>query len=504
MKTKTIVSDVDTKNSAILGTFEGECADSNITNLNGLDITREVWENVFASEEYKQGIENGWFFGFAGHPEDPSCQEIQNACMVMTDGWIDGSGKIYGKFNLIDTPVGRIVKTFIDAGVTFGISVRGAGDIINNSVDPETFVFRGFDLVAFPAFPESIPTFTEIAASSDIESQKKYKAICAAVDKNIGSLNTVQAVEVIQACFAKQSDEYKKLEKRKSEISNTAVESSIEDDRVAGLTDLYLQASEELKIVKAENEKLHKIIASQSVKSSRKMKSIKRIMCSQMDSITSENDELLSENDRLISENETLENEIKCAKKENLIYKRKIEASRQTISDKESKITELSEIVASTRQELEGLSEELDSKNAIISSQCDELSSKDKILASRVTELRDKDSEIEQLHSDLDETVRKHSEIEASTSNLDEQINELTEEITAAYALIEEYQNAYARMYANAIGIDLSEVSGSITASTTVSQLQKMIGGNTTRESRKRYSQPVELPDNNGNSLITL
>ena len=53
---KTIVSDenlTSDKNSAILGYYEGECADSNITNLNGIDITREVWENVFASDEYK-------------------------------------------------------------------------------------------------------------------------------------------------------------------------------------------------------------------------------------------------------------------------------------------------------------------------------------------------------------------------------------------------------------------------------------------------------------------
>ena len=39
-------NNIDQK-SSILGTFEGECADSNITNKNGLDITREVWETVF-------------------------------------------------------------------------------------------------------------------------------------------------------------------------------------------------------------------------------------------------------------------------------------------------------------------------------------------------------------------------------------------------------------------------------------------------------------------------
>jgi len=52
------------KTPAILGTYDGECADSNITNLNGLDITREVWEAVFSSEEYKQALNMGWYIGF--------------------------------------------------------------------------------------------------------------------------------------------------------------------------------------------------------------------------------------------------------------------------------------------------------------------------------------------------------------------------------------------------------------------------------------------------------
>ena len=177
------------KKSTVIGVFEGECADSNITNENGLDITRPVWEVVFSSEEYTRAIEMGWYIGFLGHPDDPGCMDFEHACIVMTEGHIDANGKVHGKFNLIDTPVGRIVKAFIDAGVIFGISVRGAGDIINNSVDPETFVFRGFDLVAFPAFPESIPVFTEIAASTKIDDQRTYKAVCAAIQKNVPSIS---------------------------------------------------------------------------------------------------------------------------------------------------------------------------------------------------------------------------------------------------------------------------------------------------------------------------
>lgn len=493
MKKDNIKSDVSTKNYSIIGTFEGECADANITNLNGLDITREVWETVFASDDYKQAIELKWYLGYLGHPEDPNCMDFEHACIVMTEGHIDENGKVYGKFNLVDTPVGQIVKKFIDAGVTFGISVRGAGDIINNSVDPETFVFRGFDLVTFPAFPESIPVFTEIAASSDIEKQKKYKAICAAVDNGLNALNTVQSVEIIQSCFAKQSDQYKKLDQRKKDLEGveSSVESSVDltEDRVNGLTDLYLSASEELKILKEENARLRKVLASKSSKSVRKMHTIQRIMSSQMEDIS--------------DENSSLKNQIKVVKSENLKYKRKIEASRQIISTKDSKIAELSDIVASSKEEIESLSAELDSKESIISSQSSDIKSKEKIIASTTEDLRNRESELSDLQATLDETVRKSSEVESSVSNFDEQINELNEEITAAYALIEDYQNAYAVLYANAIGVNLSEVSGSVTASTTVSELKKIIGGNTIRESRGKNPKPIDLTQSN-NSLITL
>ena len=196
----------ENKNPAILGTYEGECADSNITNLNGLDITRPVWENVFNSEDYKKAIELGHYIGYLGHPEDPNCMDFKDACIVMTEGHIDDNGKVYGKFNLVDTPVGRVVKTFQDAGVTFGISVRGAGDIENNSVDPETFIFRGFDLVTFPAFPESIPKF--VAASSDAECQAKYKEICAAVNSNLNNIKSSDALKIIQRQLTEQSELY--------------------------------------------------------------------------------------------------------------------------------------------------------------------------------------------------------------------------------------------------------------------------------------------------------
>lgn len=416
----------------VLGVYEGECADANVTNLNGLDITRQVWENVFESEEYKNAIDKGWYIGYLGHPEDPNCMDFQQACIVMTEGHIDDDGKIYGKFNLVDTPVGRIVKSFQDAGVTFGISVRGAGDIIDNSVDPDTFVFRGFDLVSFPAYPDSVPTFTEVAASTDVEKQRKYKAVCAAVKDNIDGLNTPESIKIVKACFAKQSDEYKELEKRENEIvaSETV---DIEDQRVIGLTDLYL--SEKLKSEKLEQE--NKILAAQikqmESQDKRVIKSMRRIMSSQ-----------LAEMDQCVA----------------------------TISRKKAKVEK---VLSSTKSELKSIKE-------------DNLKYKHKVEASQ-RDIRKKDRIISDLRFELDKTVVQASENLDRASNLDETNAKLREDIKAATKLVEEYQDAYAILYSSAVGSQLNDVS--IKASTSVDELKSIINRSSSIHPSATITEPT-------------
>lgn len=437
-------------NVVVLGTFEGECADSNITNLNGLDITREVWETVFNSDDYKKAIDAGWYLGYLGHPEDPNCMNFSEACIKMTEGHIADDGKIYGKFDLIDTPVGRIVKTFIDAGVKFGISVRGAGDIIDNSVDPDSFVFRGFDLVSFPAYPDSIPTFTEIAASTDAEKQQKYKAICAAVNKNLDGLKTKEAVEIVQSQFAKQSEEYKKLEDRKNAITASQNDTiDLTEDKLDCMVQMYVSASKELEGLKSENNLLKRKIASMENNQSRRVKAIERISAAQvrdleesLHSVTSSYHSLKSATNRVKDENTKLQDS-------NLKYKQRVEAA-----------TNLAK-----------------SKDAIIS----------------------------ELRVNLSETVKEVESAKSQASNRDETIKRLESKVQASTALIKDYQDAFATLYANAIGVSLKNVK--VTASTSVQDLRSMIGqsagrSNITADSHLEIADVVD--DYNESDLVTL
>jgi hypothetical protein len=118
-----------TDNKTVLGTFTGKCCDAAVFNNNDMKLDRELFEKLIDSDEYKDAMEHRYYIGFLGHPEDPNCQDFKDACIVMTSMEIKPNDEIYGTFDLIDTPVGRVVKSFIDAGVEFGISIRGAGDV---------------------------------------------------------------------------------------------------------------------------------------------------------------------------------------------------------------------------------------------------------------------------------------------------------------------------------------------------------------------------------------
>lgn len=481
--------------STVIGQFDGMCADADITNENGLDITREVWENVFNSDIYKKAIELGWLIGYLGHPNDPNCMNFMDACIVMKEGHIEDDGKVYGKFDLIDTPVGRIVKSFIDAGVTFGISVRGAGDIIDNSVDPDTFIFRGFDLVTFPAYTEAIPTFTAVAASSDIETQKKYKAVCAAVKKNIEGINTIEAATILQSQFAAQSDEYKLLEDRKQAILGEDNEEDIDiaDEKVVAMTDLYLQAKTELdeanskvKILQSQNATTRKLY-------SKKLKSIKRIMAAQANDLEDElfettnnyqvikastaklKDEnsrlqhkatrLNDENSRLQAVTSSLQTQVANLKQSNKSYKQKIEASTQEITSLQTQVKDLKNSNLKYKQKVEASTNEMNEKESVISS----------------------------LRSELNETVMSATELEARTSNRDATVKKLHQDIAAATKLIQDYQEAYANLYANALGVHIDNVT--VTSTTTVDELKSIINGASASQPATSIMESTQIED---------
>lgn len=448
--------------SKVIGKFTGKCCDANVSNNNDMFLGKELFDNLFASEDYKNGIENGYYIGFLGHPEDPGCMDFEHACIVMKECHMDDNGEIFGTFDLIDTPVGRVVKSFIDAGVKFGISIRGAGDVDGEGeVDPETFVFRGFDLVTFPAYNDAVPEFQEIAASSDIKKQAKYKKVCKAINKDLTNINSCEALDVMKEQFSNKSAEYNKITKRQSEIlSNSNV--SLDAQRLNGVIDLYLES------VKGATDRelaMKDAIKAESKLLDRKLNSMKRIFSSQINSLVKECDyykdrckKLVASRKTLVAANTRLKAQVEDTKDrlhdDNLTYKQEIKANTALLDKKDAKIADQSDLIH--RQK----------------------------------------ATIDSLESKLRKTVTANSELKDTSSNLDADLRDLESRVEAAEDLLLEYQKAYANMYANALGTHIEDLQ--VTANMSVSELQNMIKGGTNTANMSTAvvePHPVEIID---------
>jgi hypothetical protein len=445
-------------NKTILGTFTGKCCDAAVFNNNDMKLDRELFEKLIDSEEYKDAMEHRYYIGFLGHPEDPNCQDFKDACIVMTSMEIKSNDEIYGTFDLIDTPVGRVVKSFIDAGVEFGISIRGAGDVVGGVVDPDTFMFRGFDLVAFPAYPDSVPTFTAVAASTDPAQRKKYQKICAAVQADMNNITSCEAIDVLQSQFAPQSDVYKALENRKSEIKSSTT-LNIDKQKIEAMTDMYLDSQAIIASQAKEIDRLKSELKSAVFANKRKTSAIERITASQMSDIKSSLERVTASRDSAQKRISSLTEQLKAAKNSNLIYRQRVEASQQRLDTKQQKLEA-------------------------------ECQRKDNIIAS--------------LKSDIRKTVTANKMQERATSDLGADNRKLMQERDAIEANLQAYQDAYANIYASALGVCFNDLQ--ISSATTVQELQDKIAGatNSANVCPSAAVDELYIDESNDEDLITL
>lgn len=460
--------------SSVIGQFTGKCCDSNVMNNNDMHLGRELFENLLESDEYKMAMENHHYMGYLGHPDNPDCQEFQNACIVMKDMRILDNGEIEGDFDLVDTPVGRVVKSFIDAGVKFGISIRGLGDVDGNGeVDPEGFIFRGFDLVAFPAYDDCIPEFKAIAASTDAKKKAAYKKVCASIDANLPDISSPITLGVIQEQLTEGSDEFDKVQERIDELTGTdesqedaSIELQVTEEKLEAMTDLYLDAAEKAReleeaLVECQAENAEIIVECTTLKN--RYARFKKIAASQLATAKNSCEDLENRNLRLSER-------FKSARSSLADVKASLADTKKELSAEINANTKLQSKVDSLTEQNEKDMRSIEASNNL------NLKYKQKIEANSET-ISQKDSAIEDLKNELNETVVANQKLEAKASNLDEKCSKLLSRVEAAEEMVMSYQQAYANMYANALGVYLKDLP--VTANTTVEDLKNMITAGT-------------------------
>jgi hypothetical protein len=106
--------------------IEGIFMQGDIQNRNGRIYPSTILENEM-NRYNDQYIKTKRALGELGHPNGPQINGDRVSHLI-TEMKRDGSNFI-GKAKILSTPMGQIVKTFIDEGVKVGVSTRGLGSV---------------------------------------------------------------------------------------------------------------------------------------------------------------------------------------------------------------------------------------------------------------------------------------------------------------------------------------------------------------------------------------
>lgn len=154
--------------------IEGIFMQGDLKNRNGRIYPSKVLEKEMVRYN-KDFIETKRALGELGHPEGPAINGDRVSHLI-TEMHRDGSNFI-GKAKILSTPMGEIVKTFMDEGVKIGVSTRGLGSVIPKNGIMEVqddFHLATVDIVTDPSGPncfvngimENVEYYYDIASNS--------------------------------------------------------------------------------------------------------------------------------------------------------------------------------------------------------------------------------------------------------------------------------------------------------------------------------------------------
>ena len=135
--------------------IEGIFMQAEKANRNGRMYGRGIMEREV--QKYQELINEKRSLGELGHPPNPSINLNQVSHMI-TGLKFEGND-VYGKAKILDTPMGKIAKNFIEEGVRLGVSSRGLGSVKLNKEGvnevQDDFHLATVDIVADPSAPDA-------------------------------------------------------------------------------------------------------------------------------------------------------------------------------------------------------------------------------------------------------------------------------------------------------------------------------------------------------------
>lgn len=186
--------------------IEGIFMQGDIQNRNGRIYPSLVLEKEM-SRYIKEFVEPKRALGELGHPDGPTINGDRVSHLI-TEMKRDGNN-FYGKAKILGTPMGEIVKTFIDEGIKIGVSTRGLGSVkqLRNGVMEvqNDFHLSTVDIVTDPSAPnafvngimENVEYYYDITSGNWVaqevvqkieqEAHKSYNRIMKKIDEAVAA-----------------------------------------------------------------------------------------------------------------------------------------------------------------------------------------------------------------------------------------------------------------------------------------------------------------------------
>jgi hypothetical protein len=136
--------------------MKGICIQGGIKNAN--QRVYPVDEIERAVKTLNDQISGGYsVLGEVDHPDDLKIN-LDRVSHMITEMWMDGPNG-YGKFKILPTPMGNLVRTMLESGVKLGVSSRGSGNVSGDGTGKVSdFEIITVDVVAQPSAPGAYPT----------------------------------------------------------------------------------------------------------------------------------------------------------------------------------------------------------------------------------------------------------------------------------------------------------------------------------------------------------
>lgn len=426
------------KLKGVLGTLKGVFADMKHPTRNGRLYSRECWEKALNSDDVKEKLETRTMFGELDHPEDRLETLQERAAIVVTKLEMDDkNGVVNGEADILDTPFGRILKTFVDAGVKVGISSRGSGEEVassiteGNEIVPDTFYLETFDVVALPAVKK---------ARLELVESKHKDLITEAFAKEIKQAKSEGQIKELQE-YAKQSGIIIK-ENTSLGGENITPEKEEENDNIDVSSEVISQLEEELNVSNTKCKELENFCNMMKAHSIKVVKDLKETRLA--------NQMLIKEKENLISQKDNFITQIESYKTSVRFLRHRLEESRNTN-------TQVKEVDTNA---INSLKEELNKYKELVNSLQREKLVLESKLDNNESSLNDSNDTISNLQKDFNMVKEQKANLLADNNKLKNEVKSLTDTNTSLKNLVDGKYNEI-----NTLNDKVSQLSEQLTES---------------------------------------